>query len=259
MVPADNNALHTAKRQMAVTNTFALHVNVSPENLLFRTHAEARSLQTSASGTRRFFFSAASSACHSLARAPCYPGPAGDATPGNDLIQSRERARLNISLQVFLRFAAILRGTAAALFALARVTDFLRAGFFSGFAASGAAAAPLCRLAGGFLRGLRRCCVFRCSARLPPLARPRPVSCGRSGVPRSGAAASSSRQIVQRDGLRIRVLGHARVALAVGDVRAVAAVQHLDVVDAEVLDDAVGVRFLLQADDLERALAASTV
>src|SRR6185295_6798257 len=59
---------------------------------------------------------------------------------------------------------------------------------------------------------------------------------------------------LERDRLRIRVFRHARVALAVGDVRAVAAVQHLDVVDAEVLDDAVGVGFLLEADDLERAL-----
>ena len=60
---------------------------------------------------------------------------------------------------------------------------------------------------------------------------------------------------LERQRLRIAVLGDARVALLVGDVRTVAAVEHLDVVDAEILDDAVGIGDLLGLDDLDGALA----
>src|SRR5256886_3370401 len=59
---------------------------------------------------------------------------------------------------------------------------------------------------------------------------------------------------LEREGLGVAVLGYLGVLLAIGDVRSVAAVEHLDAFGGEVLDDAIGVRFLLQAYHLARPL-----
>src|ERR1700733_11959240 len=60
--------------------------------------------------------------------------------------------------------------------------------------------------------------------------------------------------VFKRQRLGIAVLGDARVLLAIADVRAVAAVEHLNAVDAEVVDDAVGIGELLGLDAFERPL-----
>ena len=60
--------------------------------------------------------------------------------------------------------------------------------------------------------------------------------------------------LLERQRLRFAVLRDLGVLLAVGDVRPVAAVQHLDAGVAELEDDAVGLDLLLFADDLQRAL-----
>src|SRR6516164_11476221 len=56
--------------------------------------------------------------------------------------------------------------------------------------------------------------------------------------------------LLQRQRLRLAILGDLGVLLLVGDVGAVTAVEHLDACVREVLDETVGVGFLLQADDL---------
>ena len=78
-------------------------------------------------------------------------------------------------------------------------------------------------------------------------------------LPRGGATASSSRHSSSVTDFGSVSFGMRALRLAVGDVRAVAPVQHLDVVDTEVLDDAIGIRFLLEPDDFERAFGSSTV
>src|SRR4029077_18899668 len=59
---------------------------------------------------------------------------------------------------------------------------------------------------------------------------------------------------LEREQLRVAVLGYLGVLLTVGDVRSIAAVEHLDTLGREVLDEAIGIRFLLQAYHLERPL-----
>ena len=198
--------------------------------------------------------------------APCYPGPAGDATPRsrlNSIARNHEieHKRLRSCSLFWASMSFFGNGSGAfRIGARARIFFSQASIFFPLSRASVGGIRLLCSLRCGFLCGLRpllrfplrRCCGFR-GARL------------RVGFLAAEAAAARRRggqQLaahLERDGLRIRVLRNARIALAVGDVRAVAAVQHLDVVDAEVLDDAVGVRFLLEADDLERALQLDRV
>ena len=75
------------------------------------------------------------------------------------------------------------------------------------------------------------------------LAAPRPKR-----PPRAGAAASSARHSSSVSVFGSRSLGILAFFILSRDVRPVAAVEHLDVVDAEVLDDAIGIGLLLQAD-----------
>src|SRR6266513_737664 len=86
---------------------------------------------------------------------------------------------------------------------------------------------------------------------LPAPATRAPVAgaCGALGRRREQRAA-----FLEREGLGVAVLGYLGVLLAIGDVRAVAAVEHLDAFGGEVLDDAIGVRFLFQAYHLARPL-----
>src|SRR5256885_2073094 len=97
------------------------------------------------------------------------------------------------------------------------------------------------------------------------LRRARAVSRRGSGgtlalAPASEACAALGRRreqraaFLEREGLGVAVLRYLGVFLAIGDVRSVAAVEHLDALGGEVLDDAIGVRFLLQAYHLERPL-----
>src|SRR5262249_39154335 len=77
--------------------------------------------------------------------------------------------------------------------------------------------------------------------------------------PASEAAACRGRgqqgtALLQGQRLRVALLGDLGILLLVGDVGAVAPVQHLDTVLGEVLDEARGVRRLLGADHLARAL-----
>src|SRR5256885_9854408 len=53
--------------------------------------------------------------------------------------------------------------------------------------------------------------------------------------------------LLERARLRVAVLRYLGVLLAIRDVRAVAAVEHLDTLGGEVLGDAIGIRPLLQA------------
>src|SRR5438046_8180030 len=79
-------------------------------------------------------------------------------------------------------------------------------------------------------------------------------------APASEACAALGRRreqraaVLEREGLGVAVLRYLGVLLAIGDVRSVAAVEHLDAFGGEVLDDAIGVRLLLQAYHLERPL-----
>src|SRR5882762_6373997 len=59
---------------------------------------------------------------------------------------------------------------------------------------------------------------------------------------------------LERERLRVAVLRYLGVLLAIGDVRSVAAVQHLDALGRKVLDDAIGIGFLLQPYHLARPL-----
>ena len=187
---------------VAVTNTFALHVNVSPENLLFRTHAEA-SLRRRVPRER-----GGSSLMPRAVRpllpegiAPCYPGPAGDATPRSDLIQSRvtheiEHKRLSLCClfswasmkfswerrRRFLhrRARSVSFSRVSIFFPLSRRTRRMLSDFCAAFAA-----ALLRRLA------LPELSAAACSR--PRLFAFAAVFLRPKRLPRSGAAASSSR------------------------------------------------------------------
>ena len=65
--------------------------------------------------------------------------------------------------------------------------------------------------------------------------------------------------LLERQGFRIAVFRDTCVARLVGDVRPIASVEHLDVVDAEVLDGTVGVGHLLGGDHLAGALEGDRV
>src|SRR5512145_557813 len=65
--------------------------------------------------------------------------------------------------------------------------------------------------------------------------------------------------LLERERLRVAVLRDAAVALAVGDVRAIAAVQHLNAGLGELADDALGLDLELFADQLAGALGGDRV
>src|SRR6267378_923018 len=109
----------------------------------------------------------------------------------------------------------------------------------------------------GLLAGCGRCG----RARRRALGGGRRGSCGTLALaPASESSAAFRRRREQRaallecEQLRVAVLRYLGVLLAVGDVRSVAAVQHLDTLGREVLDDAIGIRFLFQAYHLARPL-----
>src|SRR6516165_5669970 len=140
-------------------------------------------------------------------------------------------------------------------------------------ARAGAAGRSLIRRRRGF--GIRRrrfllCAFARCgrargSRCLRAIAtRAARRRCGRCGRPRGALAAPEAAEaraalrrrrehraaLLQRQRLRLAILGDLGVLLLVGDVGAVSAVEHLDACVREVLDETVGVGFLLQVDDL---------
>src|SRR6267378_89482 len=113
-----------------------------------------------------------------------------------------------------------------------------------------------CRRA-GLLPGRGRCG----RARRRALAGGRRRSCGTLGSPPASESSAAFRRgreqraaFLERERLGVAVLRYLGVLLAIGDVRSVAAVQHLDTLGREVLDDAIGIRFLLQAYHLARPL-----
>ncbi len=81
----------------------------------------------------------------------------------------------------------------------------------------------------------------------------------RPRVPLAGAASQQRLAFLERQRLGVAILRHARILGRVGDVRAVAAVQHLDLLGREILDDAVGVGQHLGRDHFERALERDRV
>src|SRR6188768_220112 len=82
---------------------YCLSCEVSLENLLFREHAEQLPRERGGSSLLpRAVRNSFSREC-----APCHPGPAGDATPRFDLIQSRDREIEHNWLRIFCVSAQI--------------------------------------------------------------------------------------------------------------------------------------------------------
>src|ERR1700686_5678530 len=86
-------------------------------------------------------------------------------------------------------------------------------------------------------------------------------SCGTLGLAPASESCAAFRRgreqraaFLERERLGVAILRCLGVLLAIGDVRSVAAVKHLDAFGREVLDDAIGIRFLLQAYHLARPL-----
>ena len=92
-----------------------------------------------------------------------------------------------------------------------------------------------------------------------PALRPSRSSAPHLPKPRAGAAASRLWQSSRREALGVAVLRNLGVARLVLDIRSVAAVEYLDAGVRKVPDEAVGVRDLLLADHLERALQGHRV
>src|SRR6185312_6350243 len=112
-------------------------------------------------------------------------------------------------------------------------------------------------------RGFRSALSVRCRCGGSSRARPGSASLAATAPEPAFAPLRRLRQqlatLLERHGFRLPILWDLRVLLAVGDVGAVAAIQHLDVVYIEVGDDAVGIGFLLQPYDFERPLQRNRV
>src|SRR5262249_6943910 len=91
------------------------------------------------------------------------------------------------------------------------------------------------------------------------------IGCGTTALASAAAAATRGGLFDQQpaffegEGLWSAILGDLRVLLPVGDIRAVAAIQHLDAVHTEVDDRAIRVGLLLQSDHFECAFESDSV